>query len=76
MKSTYGHNIQNSVEPTICSSKEVFNSILEKTYYDDQVLERYEDSEKGKTKKRSKRRNITNDIADTAGQTTNKTRGI
>jgi len=68
--------VQLEDEPTICSSKEVFNSILEKTYYDDQVLERYEDSDSGKTKKRSKRRNITNDIVDTAGQTTNKTRGI
>jgi len=70
--------IQNELEaePTICSSKAVFNSILEKTYYDDQVLERYKDAEKGKTKAKSKDRHITNDIADTAGQETNKTRGI
>jgi hypothetical protein len=63
-------------EPTICSSKEVFNSILEKTYYDDQVLERYKDSENGKNKRKTKSRHITNDITDTAGQQTNKTRGI
>jgi hypothetical protein len=63
-------------EPTICSSKATFNSILEKTYYDDQVLERYKDAEKGKTKAKSKDRHITNDITDTAGQQTNKTRGI
>ena len=69
-------NFQNSVEPTICSSKAVFNSILEKTYYDDQVLERYKDSENGKNKRKTKSRHITNDITDTAGQQTNKTRGI
>ena len=68
--------VQLEAEPTICSSNAVFNSILEKTYYDDQVLERYKDAEKGKTKAKSKDRHITNDIADTAGQETNKTRGI
>ena len=68
--------IQLEGEPTICSSKATFNSILEKTYYDDQVLERYKDGENGKNKNKSKRRHITNDITDTAGQQTNKTRGI
>ena len=68
--------IQLEDEPTICSSKATFNSILEKTYYDDQVMERYKDGENGKNKNKSKRRHITNDITDTAGQQTNKTRGI
>ena len=68
--------VQLEAEPTICSSKAVFNAILEKTYYDDQVLERYKNSEQGKTKMKSKSRHITNDITDTAGQETNKTRGI
>ena len=62
-------------EPTICNSKAVFNSILEKTYYDDQVLERYKNAGKD-DKNKSKRRHITNDITDTAGQQSNKTRGI
>jgi hypothetical protein len=66
---------QAELEPTICQSKEVFNTILEKTYYDDQVLERYKNSGKG-DKNKSKRRHITNDITDTAGQQSNKTRGI
>jgi hypothetical protein len=57
-------------EPTICSSLAVFNSILNKTEYDDKVVAR-----QGKAK-RSKRNSITNSTVDTAAQQINDTRGI
>jgi hypothetical protein len=57
-------------EPTICSSLAVFNSILNKTEYDDKVVAR-----QGKSK-RSKRNSITNSTVDTAAQQINDTRGI
>ena len=57
-------------EPTICSSLAVFNSILNKTEYDDKVVAR-----QGKAK-RSKRNSIANSTVDTAAQQINDTRGI
>ena len=70
LKSTYGHTIQNEVEPTICSSLAVFNEILNKTEYDEKRVR-----EQGSAK-RSKRRVIANSAADVAAQQTNDTRGI
>ena len=65
-----GSNLQLEAEPTICSSLAVFNSILNKTEYDDKVVAR-----QGKSK-RSKRTSITNSTVDTAAQQINDTRGI